>query len=812
MPLSDLVLVIMALLTVAMIAAAICRSLPIPHTVFLVILGIGLGQLSNHWTVFTPLTEVQLTPELVFFVFLPALIFESGFNLNARQLTKDLAPVLMLAVPALLISSTLVGLGVWAGLDLPIFTALLFGALISATDPVAVVSLFKELGAPLRLNVLVEGESLLNDATAIVLFTILLGFTVHPPEPGLSLVFSAGMKFLWVFLGGALIGLVFALLIIELMQWVRFSIAAILTLSLVMAYASFITAEHLLHVSGVMAAAVAAVVLAGYGITRLPPNSRLVIGETWELIAMICNSMLFILVGTAVNLQSLLSNAGPIMFAIALVLGARAAGVYTLVPVTARLFRLPRISLSYRHIMWWGGLKGGLAIAIVLSIPAELPHRELLLHLTIGVVLFTLLVNAPTIRPLMKKMGMDRLSPDEAAELDEALQQAQDAGIHELAALAEGSAVSNRGRSEAAQRVTRAFSVTDKRADPLHAERALYLAALRAEVEEVNRLQASGVIANYTYLDINALLLKDRDSHTDPSAAEAKTGPSFFVRLERGLLRRLREQDWAAGWLTRYQSLRLSQHLQHNLAGILMCRTAIAELERHRHRDKAEARTMIEMYQQRLQRRQARVATVEKEFPEYFRDYEIRLCTGVALNQALHQAEHNYHHGTMSPKAWTQLSSARARAIAELPRAVARPPKVGIRDLIQSIPLFSGLSEDTLAELVEHARTVTFLPGDIVIGQGEKGDALYILRQGKVEVERGDGPGAQVVAELDSGDFVGETALLGEQMRTATVRAKIPSTMIRLTRKDVLSLAGKRPEVARQLERAMAQRGQAATD
>ncbi len=812
MPLSDLVLVVMALLTTAMVAAAVCRSLPIPHTVFLVVLGIGLGQLADNWTVFATLTQIQLTPELVFFIFLPALIFESGFNLNARQLTKDLAPVLMLAVPALLISSTLVGLGAWAGLDLPIFTALLFGALISATDPVAVVALFKELGAPLRLNVLVEGESLLNDATAIVLFTILLGFTVHPPEPGLSLVFSAGFKFLWVFLGGAVVGLVFSLVIIELMQWVRFSIAAILTLSLVMAYASFVTAEHVLHVSGVMATAVAAVVLAGYGITRLPPNSRLVLGETWELIAMICNSMLFILVGAAVNVNSLANNAGPIGLAILLVLGARAAGVYTLVPMTEKLFHLPRISLFYRHIMWWGGLKGGLAIAIVLSIPAELPHRELLLHMTIGVVLFTLLVNAPTIRPLMQKMGMDRLSPDEAAELGEALQQAKDIGVQEIKALVDGSPVSNAGSSEAVERVTKAFAATERTVDPQQAERALYLSALRAEIEELNRLQASGVIANYTYLDIKALLLKDRDSHTDSSAAEPLRGDSLFVRLERTLLRRLREQDWAAGWLARYQSLRLSQHLQHNLAGILMSRAAIAELWEHRHRDHAEAKRLVGLYQRRLKRRQDRVATVEKEFPEYFRDYEIRLCTGVALNQALQPAEHNFHHGTMSPKAWTCLNGARAGAIAELPKATARPPKVGIRDLIVSIPLFSDLSENTLAELVGHARTVTFLPGDIVIGEGEKGDALYIVRQGKVQVERGKGHHVEVVAELSSGDFVGETALLGEQLRTATVRSKIPSTMIRLTRRDVLSLAGNNPEVAHRLEKAMAERGRAAAD
>jgi len=192
-PLSEAILIIMGLLTVAMLAAGVCRNLPIPYTVFLVIIGIVLGTFARNEESMSVLLDFQLTPDIVLFLFLPALLFESAFNLNARQLVRDLIPVLILAIPALLISTTFIAVGLWFFLEVPLTLALLFGALISATDPVAVISLFKELGAPERLTILVEGESLLNDATAIVVFKIILLFAL------------SGAAFTWADAGGAVL-------------------------------------------------------------------------------------------------------------------------------------------------------------------------------------------------------------------------------------------------------------------------------------------------------------------------------------------------------------------------------------------------------------------------------------------------------------------------------------------------------------------------------------------------------------------------------------------------------------------------------
>ena len=395
----------------------------------------------------------------MFFLFLPALIFEAGFNLDARQLIKDLAPVLILAISALLISTAIIGFSLSLALGLDLGVALLFGALISATDPVAVIALFKELGAPARLTVLVEGESLLNDATAIVLFGILLGIVTSGESMGWLGAAHAIIEFLKVFIGGALVGILIGYLISEFLHRTHSSLGVILTMSIVLAYVSFIVAEHVLHVSGVMAAAAGAVTLAVVGVTRMPRDAGEAIGETWDLIAVICNSLLFIQVGISIDPTKLVTHAAAIGLAIGLVVLARGLGISVLVPMATRLFALPSISVGERCIMWWGGLKGGLAIAIVLSIPESMPMRDFLISLTLGVVLFTLLVNAPTIRPMMRWFGLDQLTEDEQSDLTQVLADARLAADGSLSRFEDAGLIAKVTKHQVAREVDDALTV-----------------------------------------------------------------------------------------------------------------------------------------------------------------------------------------------------------------------------------------------------------------------------------------------------------------------------------------------------------------
>jgi CPA1 family monovalent cation:H+ antiporter len=805
MPLSEIILITMGLLTVAMMAAGLCRNLPIPYTVLLVILGIAMGETARHGQPLEALAHFSLTPELVLFLFLPALIFESAFNLDARQMLKDLAPILTLAIPALLLSTALIGAGLWLLLDMGLILALLFGALISATDPVAVIALFKELGAPQRLTILVEGESLLNDATAIVVFHILIGVLLAGGVAWSDLG-GALADFLRVFLGGVLCGVVVGAVLSELLYRLRLGLSAYLIISIILAYAGFVLAEHVLHVSGVMSVVAGAVTLGVLGVSRVPQVQTEMVRETWEMIALVCNSLLFLLVGLSVNLARLGERIDVIAVAVLLVLLARAATVYTMVPATVRLFRLPRVSMGERHIMWWGGLKGGLAIAIVLSIPTGVAGRDLLLDLTLGVVMVSLLVNASTIRPLIHWLGIDRLSGDEQADLRHGLMGADDTAAAVLQRFRERGLLSRSTLQQVQMRCDEALTTELPALDDRQDVRHLYIRVLRAEMEELQQLHEMGLIRHYIYMDIKNTLYLDRERHLAGGRAviggDDKAAPSLFVRLENTLVQRLREHDWAAGLLARYQYLRFNQSLQRDMAGIMMAAAALEAIDADAEHDEVQKRELRRVYHARLERRRRRLQTVATEFPDFYRRFERRLFTRVALLSARARAGEAFHHGEIGAKVYTRIERRINEQLAALPGIGNPAPRPRPEDLIASVPLLGGLSRPVLERLARNATGVTFLPGDVVIGEGEHGDALYILTHGVVRVRRR----GETVAELRDGDFFGEMALLGDQVRTATVEAETACTLLRLTRRQVLELAESEAELRSRLEQVQAER------
>jgi len=799
MPLSEIILIIMGLLTVAMVAAGICKNIPVPYTVFLVILGVILGGAARKWPEFEPLLSFQLTPELVLFLFLPALIFESAFNMDARQLVKDLAPVMVLAIPALLISTAIIGTGLWALLDIEFLMALLFGALISATDPVAVVALFKELGAPQRLTVLVEGESLLNDATAIVVFNIILGLVIGGSMAHSGVSFAV-FEFIKVFFGGVIVGATIGIVLSEVLYRLGVGMSSYLVMSIVLAYSCFVIAEHVLHVSGVMAVVAAAISMAIFGLSRIPQAATHLIKETWDVISLIANSLLFLLVGLSIDVVQLASRFDIILLAIVLMLAARAATIYTLVPATISLFKLPYVSKEERHIMWWGGLKGGLAIAIVLSIPEDVAGRDLLLDLTLGAVMFTLLINAPTIKPLIQKLGIDRLTDDEQSELKHALIQSQRHATSLLQRLHDIELISRSTQQLIQKKCEKVFESDTPDIDRKQEIHYLYITALKVEEEELKHLYETGFIQNYIYLDIKTLIQRDKESllvSTEKSSDDPKKAKkSILLRIENNLIKRLREHDWATDIMARYQYLRFSQSIQRDIAGILTSKAVLDMLAAQTEHDEEQQRQVEEQYRLRLNRRQQRLKNVAEDFPEFFVRFETRLFAKVAMLTAHHYAEEAHQHGEIGSKAFARVDRRIRDTLASLPPISNPAPKLQPSDLIGTVPLLNGLSEDVLAKLAERAKAVTFLSNDVIIGEGEKGDALYILTHGIASVYKGD----KLIAELRDGDFFGEMALLGDQVRTATVKAKISSTLLRLRSRDVLSLAESDPELKLRLQ------------
>jgi len=390
---------IIELLLIASLVAIVVRRLHIPYTVALVVVGLLLTAQSN--------VRFELTPELILALFVPPLVFEAAFHLKLTELRQNLATILVLAVPGVILTTIIVAGMLTVGTSLSLPVALVFGALIAATDPVAVVALFRLLGVPKRLSVLVEGESLLNDGTALVLFNLMLAVALT----GKFNLFSSLVEFVQVAAGGIVVGLVLGWAISRLIARIDDYLIEI-TLTTVLAYGTYLVAEQL-HFSGVLAVVAAGLITGSLGPQGMSPTTRIVLYNFWEYITFLVNSLVFLLIGLDVDIRALLGAWQPILWAIGAVLLARAVVVYGLGWVTGKLAE--PISMRWRHVQAWGGLRGALSLALVLSLPAAFgPDRFLLRTMAFGVALFTLLVQATTMRSLIRRLGIITISPAQA--------------------------------------------------------------------------------------------------------------------------------------------------------------------------------------------------------------------------------------------------------------------------------------------------------------------------------------------------------------------------------------------------------------
>ncbi len=404
-----LILVVAGLLFVAAVAAILVRKLRFPYTIGLLIVGILIGYLSHRVEFLAPMQEVQLSPDIILFLILPTLLFEASINIESKTLRRNLVPILIMATLGLLISMTIVGIGISAATPLTLGAALLFGALISATDPVAVIALFKELGVPKQLSTLVDGESLFNDATAIVVFHILLGLVGAGTAFSASIAIDGLLQFLVVFFGGLLVGLVVGAIMLWIISLGRQDHMVQATLTSVLAYLAFIIAEHYLHVSGVMAVVAAGILGSWVAMKVFDEDMRRYLTEFWEYMAFVANSLIFLLMGLSEyhlfeDLGRYGDHLGYILVGFALTLIARLVVVYALTPVTNALAPNARVDSADKAVVFWGGLRGAVPLALVLGLPADFEHRVLLIDLTLGAVLMSLLIQGTTVGPLLKKL------------------------------------------------------------------------------------------------------------------------------------------------------------------------------------------------------------------------------------------------------------------------------------------------------------------------------------------------------------------------------------------------------------------------
>ena len=387
----------------AVLVAMVTRRIHIPLTVVLAVAGLLASELGPDLAVAGLLTGEGFK-ELLVDIFLPILIFEAALGLSTREFMRNLLAIVVLASVALVISAALVGAALTLALGVPLLAALLFGALISATDPVAVVAVSRELGVSKRLLTLVQGESLLNDGVAIVLYKILLVGAVT----GVLSVGKGIAEFAIVIVGGLLTGSVIGVGAAMLLRGLdRLPAAA---LSIAVAYGSFMFAESVLHASGVMAAVAAGITIGGLMKSRAQQPVRELLRDLWDALAYIANALLFLFIGLALDFELLRENLAAIGVAIAAVLVSRPLVVFPLVTMLEKCAHIPRVDNRNSAVIVWAGLRGGVALALALALPEELAQREQFIAMCGGVVLATLLFNATTISFVVHVLGLDKPS------------------------------------------------------------------------------------------------------------------------------------------------------------------------------------------------------------------------------------------------------------------------------------------------------------------------------------------------------------------------------------------------------------------
>ncbi|CAM3605822.1 cation:proton antiporter [Parendozoicomonas haliclonae] len=411
------VMTLCAMLLLASIATMALQHYRFPYTIGLVIAGLVIGVLADYiapsssFEVSAIRNHITLSHDLILYVLLPPLVYEASLSIDIRLLKRNLVPIMILAVVGLLISTFIVGGLVSWLTPLVLMPALVFGALISATDPVAVIALFKELNAPERLSVLMDGESLFNDATAIVMFQVMMGLIAIPIITNTT-VLDAIWDFILIFFGGILVGALVGLVTSWIASLQPNDRNVQITLSVAAAWGSFVLADHYCGLSGVMSCVASGLVCGYYARTRLGMRTLLFAHRWWSYATFLANTYVFLLLGLKEELLlrgEVTPSAGSLLIAIVAVLLARLIVIYLLVPgynLGVRQFSRKKkyISSKYQVIMFWGGLRGAVPMALVLSLPADFPQRGLIFNMTLAVILWTLLIQGTTMKPLLNKL------------------------------------------------------------------------------------------------------------------------------------------------------------------------------------------------------------------------------------------------------------------------------------------------------------------------------------------------------------------------------------------------------------------------
>ena len=811
---ANVTFVIAALLVLISVVHPAARRLHLPYTVLLAIVGVIVGAVSS-FLLHTPLTtlfynivatiaNLPISAPIFLIVFLPILLFHAALTIDLREIARDIAPILTLAILAVFAAAAAIGFSLSLA-GMPLTVALLVGTIVATTDPAAVLTIFRELGTPPRLTRLLEGESLLNDAAAIVLFGILIEMLSGGAHSSLA---AGIMHFVEVFLGGLLFGAIGGRLFGAVLPLLGGSRLAEVTLSLALPYIVYVLGEEVFEVSGVVAVVSAGLTAGAVGRVRIRPGNWRYLERVWAQTDFWASSLIFISASTlvpkllgAVELRHLWL----LLIALAAALVSRAAVLFGVLPLLSALRLSQKVSSAYKLAISWGGLRGAVTLALALSVTEnarlDSATKDVVAVLATGFVLFSLLVNGLTLRWVIRLLRLDRLSP-----LNEAVR-----GKVLALSLAEVREVIRQTAQEyhiapaAARAASRRYEtlIEDLAARP-DGERAISdpdlirigLVALtnrerRITLDHHEQHTVSGAAIERLLHNTNAILDAARTEGPDgyDRAAGALIGFSRAFRFAH-FLHRVMHLD---GPLQREVSIRFEMLLTRRLT-----LEGLALFAHHQLRallGPEIAQRLDEVVAGRTEATARALAALRLQYPDHADALETRFLQQSGRQLLMSRYRDLVEEGLISGELFHNLEREHSdrRMSGRLP-----PLDLGLQteELIGAFEIFAGLEPAELEALARVLRPRLLVPDEVIIRKGERGREMYFISSGAVEVVL---PNERV--RLGSGEFFGEMALLSRGRRQADVISLGYGRVLELPAADFQRFLSNYPRAKAEIER-----------
>ncbi|WP_421998952.1 cation:proton antiporter [Reyranella sp.] len=820
-----------ALLAIAMVLLVVSLLVPVaerfrlPHTVLLAIAGMTLGFVGS-WVVtsgvqfgalgdaFVGLDNLEVGADMFLPLFLPPLLFTAGLTIEVRRLMDEISAVLLMAIVAVVVCIAFVGGVVHVATGVDLVVCLLLGAIVSTTDPAAVIGIFRDVGAPKRLSILAEGESLLNDAVAIAAFGLFMGMLVSRTMPGGEGAESAGhavQEFLREFLGGLLLGFILARAAMFMLPRLGESDAAIASVTVALTYLSFVLADRYIHVSGVVSVVMAALTVAAYGPTHLHPHQWTSLRRLWAQLEFWANCLIFVL-ASMLAANVLLKITWLYAFAVVAVavgaFSARALVVFGMLPLLEKGKLVQPVDQRYKVILVWGGLRGAVTIvlAMVASGNERLPDstRDFIALAATLFVLFTLFVNATTLGLVMHLLGLDKLSRLELALRDRVL------------------ALSRANVQTHLQEVMRRRTVANDEltVDPASAGSAdieAPPAELALSLEERVRvgMMTLGTRERELYLEqfeqqilsrrMVAVLMADADRLIDRVRDKGMTGYGEWLRdisRPNPLLR-------VALWLHRRLGIEgpLTQRLADRFEILMVIQSVLTELAAFNQRSIADLlgadaeAVLAEVIEKREDVVDSALRALSLQYPGYAESIRARQYERASIRFESMEYTRRLREGIISREVFDDLR----RRLAHRRSAISKRPPLDLglelAKMIEQVPIFVSLDREAVIGVGKRLRAVVAVPGEKFIRRGGPSDSMYFIAAGEVTVR---GPAFEV--GLKEGDFVGEMGLVSDRPRSADVISNGYCHLLKLSRNDFRALLNDRPAVRAEIEAVAARR------